>query len=190
MKTSTTSIRRARSGDADRLSDVFDETWREAYRGIIPGISLERMISQRSSQWWVGAAQRNRPLVVVEIGDEIVGYAIYGQARGSALKAAGEIDELYILPAYQGLGLGRRLFRAIRNDLIDHGLTRIGVWTLTGNEARLRVLRRSRRQEGGRGRRPHGRCRPRQGGLPLRMTSGRRAGQKSPSRNPEHGMDR
>ncbi|KQO54277.1 MULTISPECIES: GNAT family N-acetyltransferase [unclassified Methylobacterium] len=134
MKTSTTSIRRARSGDADRLSDVFDETWREAYRGIIPGISLERMISQRSSQWWVGAAQRNRPLVVVEIGDEIVGYAIYGQARGSALKAAGEIDELYILPAYQGLGLGRRLFRAIRNDLIDHGLTRIGVWTLTGNE--------------------------------------------------------
>ncbi|MCJ2132113.1 GNAT family N-acetyltransferase [Methylobacterium sp. E-045] len=134
MKTSTTSIRRARPRDADRLSDVFDETWREAYRGIIPGVSLERMISQRPSQWWLGAAQRNRPLVVVEIGDEVVGYAIYGQARGSAFKASGEVDELYILPAYQGLGLGRRLFRAIRNDLADHGLTRVGVWTLAGNE--------------------------------------------------------
>lgn len=134
MTTSTTSIRRARTGDADRLSDVFDQTWREAYRGIIPGIALERKISQRSSQWWLGAAQRNRPLVVVEIGDEVVGYAIYGQARASALGASGEVDELYILPAYQGFGLGRRLFRAIRNDLADHGLSRVGVWTLADNE--------------------------------------------------------
>lgn len=134
MNTSTTSIRRARVSDADRLADVFDESWREAYRGIIPGVALERMISQRSSQWWLGATQRSRPLVVVETADAVVGYAVYGPARGKTLKAAGEIDELYILPAYQGLGLGRRLFRAVRNDLGDHGLGRVGVWTLTQNE--------------------------------------------------------
>ncbi|NEU12385.1 GNAT family N-acetyltransferase [Methylobacterium sp. BTF04] len=134
MSTSTTSIRRARSTDADTLSDVFDAAWREAYRGIIPGVSLERMISQRSSQWWLGATQRSRPLVVVETGDGVVGYAVYGAARARSLKAAGEIDELYILPSHQGLGLGRRLFRAVSNDMHDHGLARIGVWALEEND--------------------------------------------------------
>jgi len=134
MRTSTTSIRRARPADADRLADLFDETWREAYRGIIPGVALERMISQRSSQWWLGATQRSRPLVVVEQESSIVGYAVYGPARGRRLQAPGEIDELYIRPTYQGLGLGRRLFRAVCNDLADHGLTRVGVWALEGNE--------------------------------------------------------
>ena len=42
MSTSTTSIRRARIEDAERLSDVFDETWREAYRGIIPASAWSR----------------------------------------------------------------------------------------------------------------------------------------------------
>lgn len=134
MRTSTTSIRRARPADADPLADLFDETWREAYRGIIPGVALERMISQRSSQWWLGATQRSRPLVVVEQESSIVGYAVYGPARGRILQAPGEIDELYIRPAYQGLGLGRRLFRAVSNDLADHGLARVGVWSLERNE--------------------------------------------------------
>ena len=134
MSTSTTSIRRARPTDADALSSVFDETWREAYRGLIPGVSLERMIARRGAPWWIGAAQRRRPLVVVETGEGVVGYAVYGPARGPGLGTAAEIDELYILPTHQGLGLGRRLFRAVRNDLHDQGLHTLGVWALAGND--------------------------------------------------------
>ncbi|KQP50446.1 GCN5 family acetyltransferase [Methylobacterium sp. Leaf399] len=137
MSTSTISIRRARTEDADRLSDVFDETWREAYRGIIPGICLEQMIARRGPAWWCAAARRGRPLVVVEAADTIVGYASYGRTRGSILRTAGEVDEIYITPAYQGLGLGRRLFRAIRNDLADRGMGRVGVWSLADNERAL-----------------------------------------------------
>lgn len=134
MRTSTISIRRARADDADPLADLFDETWREAYRGIIPGVALERAISQRSPQWWLGATQRSRLLVVVETGDAVVGYAVYGPTRGGLLRTSGEIDELYIRPDHQGLGLGRRLFWALRNDLADHGLPVIGVWALEENE--------------------------------------------------------
>lgn len=134
MNTSTTSIRRARTEDSGRLSDVFDETWREAYRGIIPGVPLEQMIAKRGPAWWSAAIRRGRPLVVVETGDVVVGYASYGRARGGTLRTAGEVDEIYILPSHQGFGLGRRLFRAIRNDLADRGMARVGLWSLADND--------------------------------------------------------
>ncbi|KAB1074858.1 GNAT family N-acetyltransferase [Methylobacterium planeticum] len=130
---STTSIRRARDADAPALSGVFDAAWREAYRGVIPGVALERLITQRHARWWRGALRRGRPIAVVETAGAVVGYAAYGRARSNLLKADGEVDELYLIPEYQGLGFGRRLFRAVRNDLADHGLTRVGVWTLEDN---------------------------------------------------------
>ena len=123
MSTRTTSIRRAREADLGSLSTVFDASWREAYRGIIPGVALERLIALR----------RGRPIALVETGERVVGYAAYGRTRSRALGTEAEIDELYLLPEYQGVGLGRRLFKAVRNDLTDHGLTRLGVWSLEDN---------------------------------------------------------
>ncbi|WCS23315.1 GNAT family N-acetyltransferase [Methylobacterium sp. NMS14P] len=133
MSTRTTSIRRAREADLGGLSKVFDASWREAYRGIIPGVALERLISTRDRAWWRGALRRGRPIAVVETGDLVVGYAAYGRTRSRSLGTEAEIDELYLLPEYQGVGLGRRLFRAVRNDLADHGLARLGVWSLEDN---------------------------------------------------------
>lgn len=133
MTTRTTSIRRAREADLGGLARVFDASWREAYRGIIPGVALERMISARTPVWWRAALNRGRPIAVVETGDSLIGYASYGRARSRTLGSDGEIDELYLLPEYQGVGLGRRLFRAVQNDLADHGLRRLGVWTLEDN---------------------------------------------------------
>ena len=133
MSTRTTSLRRAREADLGGLSRVFDASWREAYRGIIPGVALERLIAGRDGAWWRSALRRGRPVAVIDTGDVLVGYASYGRTRSRALGAESEIDELYLLPEYQGVGLGRRLFRAVRNDLADHGLTRLGVWSLEDN---------------------------------------------------------
>ena len=133
MSTRTTSIRRAREADLGGLSKVFDASWREAYRGILPGVALERLISTRDRAWWRGALRRGRPIAVVETGELVVGYAAYGRTRSRSLGTEAEIDELYLLPEYQGVGLGRRLFRAVRNDLADHGLARLGVWSLEDN---------------------------------------------------------
>ncbi|MEN3209070.1 GNAT family N-acetyltransferase [Methylorubrum populi] len=133
MTTNTVSIRRARSADAAGLSAVFDAAWREAYQGVIPGVALERFLARRGPETWRGMIEGGRGLAVVAFGDRIAGYAAYGRARDRTMRAEGEIDELYIAPEFQGLGLGTRLFRAVRNDLIDRGLTRIGVWALADN---------------------------------------------------------
>ena len=142
MTAITTSIRRARSEDASDLSTVFDAAWREAYQGILPAIALERMISRRGPRWWLATIGRGRPLAVLDIAEQIAGYVSYGRCRDRALPADGEIDELYLAPEYQGLGFGRRLFKAVRNDLGDRGAGRLAVWCLTDNERGCEFYRR------------------------------------------------
>ncbi|MBV9078398.1 MAG: GNAT family N-acetyltransferase [Methylobacteriaceae bacterium] len=130
----TMSIRRARTEDAAALSAVSDAAWREAYQGILPALWLERMIGRRGPRWWLSTVSRGRPLVVLDVGERVAGYVSYGRCRDRALPADGEIDELYLAPEYQGLGFGRRLFKAVRNDLEDRGAKRMSVWCLSDNE--------------------------------------------------------
>ncbi|WP_457089165.1 N-acetyltransferase family protein [Microvirga sp. P5_D2] len=128
------SIRHAKPDDAQALSKVFDAAWREAYLGIIPGITLDKMFARRGERWWRSTITRGRPLVVLDIGQGIAGYASYGRCRDRSLPAEGEVDELYLAPEYQGIGLGRRLFKAVLNDLRHGDMNRVAVWALAENE--------------------------------------------------------
>ena len=133
MSTLLISIRRAKADDAPALSSVFDAAWREAYQGIIPGVALDRMMARRGPRWWSSTVGRGRPLAVLDVGEAIAGYVSYGRCRDRSLPAEGEVDELYLDPTYQGLGFGRRLFKAVRNDLADRGVDRVVVWCLADN---------------------------------------------------------
>ena len=63
------SIRPARLGDEADIASVHDAAWREAYRGVIPGRELERMIARRGPAWWRLAIARRTPLLVLEFGE-------------------------------------------------------------------------------------------------------------------------
>jgi ribosomal protein S18 acetylase RimI-like enzyme len=129
------SIRKAKVSDAEGLAGVHDAAWREAYRGVIPGVALERMVAKRGPRWWrLAAASRNRTLSVLDLGERIAGYASYGASRSLGLPQRGEIDEFYIDPVCQGVGLGRRLFQAVRRDLASLGYKSTLVWALSDNE--------------------------------------------------------
>lgn len=133
MSELVTGIRHAKPADAAAISKVFDAAWREAYSGIIPGVTLERMIQRRGPRWWAFSLRRGRPLAVLDVDKQIVGYASYGRCRDRGLSADGEVDELYLAPEYQGLGFGRRLFRAVLNDLHHRGARSVAVWSLADN---------------------------------------------------------
>ncbi|HEX3180254.1 MAG TPA: N-acetyltransferase [Beijerinckiaceae bacterium] len=131
------SIRNARPADAEAIAEVHDAAWRDAYRGIIPGRELERMIARRGPRWWQAAISRGSRLVVLDFGGSIAGYASYGRNRVPAMPYSGEIFELYLAPEFQGLGMGRRLFEAARRDLNDHGYVSTLVWALADNQRAL-----------------------------------------------------
>jgi ribosomal protein S18 acetylase RimI-like enzyme len=127
-------IRNAREGDAEGIAAVHDAAWREAYRGLIPGQELERMIARRGPRWWYSAIIRGSRLLVLDFDETIGGYASYGRNRVPSLQHGGEIFELYIAPEFQGLGFGTRLFEAARKDLAAHGYLSFVVWALADNE--------------------------------------------------------
>jgi len=137
MVASVITIRRARKDDAPEIAEVHDAAWRDAYRGVIPGRELERMIARRGPSWWSSAIARNSRLIVLDFDESIGGYASYGRNRVPSLPYNGEIFELYLAPEFQGLGYGRRMFQAARADLAGHGLDSMLVWALADNERAL-----------------------------------------------------
>ena len=127
-------VRNAREEDAAGIADVHDSAWRDAYRGIIPGRELEKMIARRGPAWWQSAIVGKSRIVVLDFDETIGGYASYGRNRVRSMPYGAEIFELYIAPEFQGLGFGRRLFNAARSDLVDHGYTSLIVWALADND--------------------------------------------------------
>lgn len=91
------------------------------------------MIARRDERWWAKAIRHSTRILVLEAMGEIVGYTTLGRNRASALAQEGEVYELYLLPEYQGVGLGRRLFLAARQELTNVGLKGCVVWVLDDN---------------------------------------------------------
>ena len=134
MKLGQIGVRRASSADASRIAAVHDAAWALAYRGIIPGRELERMIARRGPKWWKRALDRHTAVMVLEIAGEIRGYATLGPNRMRMLPFAGEIYELYLQPEAQGLGFGRLLFDTAEAELRRYGLASFAVRVLAENE--------------------------------------------------------
>ena len=136
------SVRLARPGDEAGIAAVHDAAWRDAYRGVIPGRELERMVERRGPDWWRRAIRAGTRLLVLDFADAIAGYASYGRNRMPSLAYGGEIFELYLAPEYQGVGLGERMFEASRADLYAHGFPTFVVWALGGNERAMHFYHR------------------------------------------------
>lgn len=135
MTTDAIAIRSAKPSDADGLARVHDDSWRFAYRGVLPGAELERMISARGPTWWEEAVKRRVPILVLEGAGDVRGYVTYGASRMRNLPYRAEIYELYIQPEYSGMGFGRRMFRTVQQRLARRGHHALIVWCLADNTA-------------------------------------------------------
>src|ERR671937_1920111 len=134
MSTTLIEVRPAKAADAAAVAQTHDEAWRSAYQGIIPGPELEKLINRRGPDWWDSAIRKGSRIAILVFGDHVAGYANYGRNRARSLYYDGEIYELYLRPEFQGLGFGRKLFVAVRRDLLQSGLNSLVVWALSDNE--------------------------------------------------------
>lgn len=133
MSTLSIETRRATTDDAVGVAAVHDAAWWGTYSGLIPHQALNTMIRRRDTKWWARAIRHSTRIIVMESQGEIVGYTTLGPNRVSTLPQEGEVYELYLLPEYQGVGLGKKLFLAARRELFSIGFSGTVVWVLEEN---------------------------------------------------------
>ena len=101
---------------------------------------------------------KRRAILVLEVGGAVAGYATFAPAAGRAQPGAAEVQELYLAPEYQGIGLGVRLFAAALKRIKSRGYGRVLVRALAENDRANAFLppprRQARRAQRGNARRP------------------------------------
>ena len=116
--TGALSVRQAGPKDAEQLSLVHVQCWKETYAGILSDNFLSGLDPTARLGMWQRVLEGPRvsdQWVACE-GDRVVGFAgreyPEQQAAGSPVLLWG----LYLLHSYQGLGLGRQLLEAALSD--------------------------------------------------------------------------
>ena len=124
-------IRSLGPGD-DRLalSRIYDESWRRAYRGIVPQDCLDALPAGRWSGFFDTPGVHT--LVAVD-GDVYAGTASFGASRFPEYGGEGELISLYLRPEYAGRGYGRALLVTALDGLAALGYDGAFLWVLEGN---------------------------------------------------------
>lgn len=117
-------IREARLEDASAIALVHIDAWRETYQGIIPDTYLVQLSHEKRTKQWEQTLVNQR-VYVVELEDEVVGFAQGGANRSDARE--GELYAIYVLQASQGQGLGKALFQRIAEDLAEYETMQVSV---------------------------------------------------------------
>lgn len=128
-------IRQAVADDADGIARVHVETWRNAYRGIVPDAHLASLDVQKRAQRWREIITETREYVFVAVNqsNEIVGWATGGREKTGDSIHTGELNGIYVHPSAQGQGMGRKLMQTVARRLAADGHDAMLLWVLTDN---------------------------------------------------------
>lgn len=138
-------IRLATLADAPGMAQVMVDTWFAAHRGQVPDEQWQR----RHEDWSYADSERSWCSLLAEIADgsntqdcvyvavreegEVIGVAVGCPAELDLRPNAAEVSSLYVLPDYQGQGLGRRLVQAVAAHQARLGRQALMISVLTTN---------------------------------------------------------
>ncbi len=136
-------VRPALPRHAPAIAEVYVESWRQAYRGIVPDAVLDGMSIRRESQRWHRHLSDMPPGCCAFVAGErgaVIGFATMGPARGRPTEA--EVFTLYLRPSVQRRGVGRMLMAACAEQLQAEGFLEGQVEVLKANRSARRFYER------------------------------------------------
>lgn len=119
------------SDDRLAVSKVYEDSWKYAYKGIVPQDYLDGI---PEGQWTSHIEQAGRKNLVMLQDGIIVGTTGFGRSRMAQMDGWGEIISLYFLPEYMGMGHGRSLLQAAVTELNKMGFDKVYLWVLEENQ--------------------------------------------------------
>ena len=119
-------IERARPDDAEEIQNVFYKTWLATYPNTVPGVSIDDVheyYEDKLSTEGIEKYQKrieeelrleNQRFFVARVDKKIIGVCLaFRNEEKNQLKA------IYVLPEFQGMGIGYKLWNEVLN-FIDH----------------------------------------------------------------------
>ena len=106
--------------------------WQDTYPGMMSRAYLDAMTLEKCEE---NAFRWLDNVLVAKDGDRVVGFVGYGH-HGPEDPDTGEVYALYVLPEYQGMGVGRQLLDAALDKL--SAFPHLCLWAVKGNERAIR----------------------------------------------------
>lgn len=128
-------IKRAAPQDAIIISRIYAATWKEAYIGMVP----QEYLDQLPETHWVDSFHEwirlDRFRADILYQDALpIGAVAYGRTPEKMSAGWGEIQSLYVLPAYQKMGFGKILIEYAMQELKKLEYKHCYVWVLDENQ--------------------------------------------------------
>lgn len=136
-------VRRAVVDDADAIERVRTDSWRDAYRGLMPDPLLDGLgydASRRRAQ--MSALPAHQFVLVAEDDGVVIGFCIGGRSRTPEDAYSGEVYAIYVLPERHGRGAGRAMLEAAAKELLERGHPSMIIWVLRDNAPSRRFYER------------------------------------------------
>lgn len=136
-----TVFRQATLDDAMAIAEVYVDSWRDTYAGLLPDdVLLQLNAANREVRWWrrtlSGRRQDQLVYVAEHPGFGVIGFASGGASRGRGFAHETEVFTLYLRNEYHGQGIGKGLFLTLSERLAARSDGSLIVWVLDGNPSR------------------------------------------------------
>jgi ribosomal protein S18 acetylase RimI-like enzyme len=138
-------VRHATPADASQVAAIHCASWRDAYASVLDEAFLRGPIEEDRRALWFDRLQNPDKARIILLAD-------VAQAAPAAFVCAYRdldpvwgswIDNLHVLPALRGKGIGEHLMRSAARALAAEARTTgLHVWTFEANQAALRFYRR------------------------------------------------
>lgn len=128
-------IRPATTDDSETISDINLICWKTAYRGILDDTILDNLSQtpERVERFKKGI--QTIPVYLCAVcQNTVVGYIAGGKPKDSSLPYPFEVYYLYVLPDYQGQGIGSRLIHEFSHQIKGDDFC---LYVLDGNQKAL-----------------------------------------------------
>ena len=127
-------VRRAADADRPAIASIHAQSWRDAYRGVLPDAFLEDEVDEVMRRRWDEQAIRDEDAVLVAERDGIVvGFCATWDGESA------DIDNLHVLREARSQGVGRHLLAETALHFLGIGRKRAHLHVVTAN-LRARAL--------------------------------------------------
>ena len=132
------SIRRGNEEDSEVISRIHAESWKSAYKGMVPEEYLKDL---KDDFWalnfkkWISEDMVKVKIIYVDF--KAAGVIAYGKSRDEKFNDYAEVWSFYLRPEYFRKGLGTTLMKSVLCEMCDEGYKHCYLWVLeTNNNAR------------------------------------------------------